>query len=93
MRPYASTIFLHFFGGCSTTRYVSFKTGMSVRLSPELRQRLERVASCSGLKAADLIRMAVEQYCNKVEEAGELTIKIVAEKPATSRPRNPKPSS
>ena len=52
----------------------------NVRLTPELRARLQRAAERSGLKAADLIRMAVEEFLDKVEEAGEMRIPLHAAK-------------
>lgn len=50
---------------------------MSVRLPEEVRARLERVAEVSGLKAADLIRRAVEGYLAEIAETGELRIPMV----------------
>ena len=68
---------------------VSLESGMNVRLTPELRARLSSVAARSGLKASDLIRMAVEQYCEKVEHAGSLTVNLASDSP-TSTKRKPK---
>jgi predicted DNA-binding protein len=49
---------------------------MNVRLTPNLKHRVQRIAADSGLKVADLIRMAVEEYCEKVEKSGEVNIKM-----------------
>jgi predicted DNA-binding protein len=49
---------------------------MNVRLSPDVRGRLEKLARQSGLKASDLIRMAVEKYCAEIEEAGTVQITL-----------------
>jgi predicted DNA-binding protein len=57
-------------------RYMALNKGVSVRLPADVRTRLEKIATRSGLKAADLIRMAIEQYCDKVEEDGVLTIRV-----------------
>lgn len=55
---------------------MKMSSGMNVRLTPDVRQRLENLAKQSGLKAADLIRMAVERYCDDVETKGTVTIPL-----------------
>ncbi len=55
---------------------MSMNNGMNVRLTEELRSRLQKVADKSGLKTADLIRMAVEEYCAKIESDGRITINL-----------------
>lgn len=69
-------------------RHVSLKSGMNVRLTPELRDRLSSVAARSGLKASDLIRMAVEQYCDQVESAGVLTVSLSTEALSKRKPKS-----
>lgn len=54
---------------------------MNVRLPDDLRVRLDRVAKNSKLKAADLIRMAVEEYCETVERTGKITIPYLNDSP------------
>jgi len=48
--------------------------GITVRLEPALRQRLSVVAEKSGLKAADLARMAILSYCDEIERTGRVQI-------------------
>lgn len=61
---------------------------MSVRLPEEVRTRLERVAEASGLKAADLIRRAVEGYLAEIAQTGELRIpmSLKEEPPGQNKP-------
>ena len=61
---------------------------MSVRLPEGVRARLERVAEASGLKAADLIRRAVEGYLAEIAETGELRIPMTLkeEPPGENKP-------
>lgn len=53
---------------------MSLTTAMSVRLPDDLKKRVEKVADAARLKPSDLIRMAVEEYCNEVERSGKITI-------------------
>ena len=61
---------------------MSLRSSTNVRLPDDLKSRLERVAKKSGLKAADLIRMAVEDYCDRVEGEGQITISLAGSRPA-----------
>jgi Ribbon-helix-helix domain len=56
----------------STLRYVSgmaYDASINVRLSPEIKTRLETLALEFGVKSSDLIRQAVEDYVRKLEGA------------------------
>ncbi len=56
---------------------VSMNKGTTVRLPDTLRTRLDRVSRASGFKASDLIRRAVEDYCEKVEKTGAINVPMV----------------
>jgi predicted transcriptional regulator len=64
---------------------MAFRAGTSVRFSEELGERLDRVAEAAGLKKADLIRMAVEEYLDHVERAGRVEIEVPRGRRATRR--------
>lgn len=67
---------------------MALKSAMNVRLPDELRVRLDRVANASKLKASDLVRMAVEEYCDAVEKRGTLTIPVdLSQKTAEPKPK------
>lgn len=51
-------------------------TGTNVRLDNLLKNRLQHIADRTGIKAAQLIRMAVEEYCEQIEATGQVTIKV-----------------
>jgi predicted DNA-binding protein len=53
---------------------MGLRAGMSVRFSAELSGRLERVADRAGLAKSDLIRIALEEYLDKVEREGVVQI-------------------
>lgn len=53
---------------------MGLNTGINVRLDSQLKQRLQFVADQSGIKVAQLIRMAVEEYCKRIESTGQVTI-------------------
>jgi len=55
---------------------VSLKNGISVRFSPASRERLERIASQSGIKASVLIRDAIEDYLDKAEASGKVSFSL-----------------
>lgn len=48
--------------------------GTTVRFPDALKRRLERVSSASGFRPSDLIRRAVESYCDEVERVGFITV-------------------
>lgn len=50
--------------------------GINVRLEPEIRERLERIARNSGVKSSVLIRQALEDYCAKIEARGAVSFTI-----------------
>lgn len=50
--------------------------GINVRLDPEIRERLERIARNSGVKASVLIREAIRDYCNAIESRGAVSFRI-----------------
>ena len=50
--------------------------GINVRLEPRIRERLEAIASRSGVKASVLIRQAIEEYCTSIEATGVISFKI-----------------
>lgn len=58
---------------------MSLSAGMTVRLPDTLRSRLDRISGQSGLKPSDLIRMAVESYCEEAEREGRIAIPILRE--------------
>ena len=70
---------------------------ITVRLEEEIRHRLEDAAARSGLKSADLIRMAVSEWLDRVEAAGHVHIPLnLADKPTRYRAKGkvkpPKPT-
>ena len=48
--------------------------GTTVRFPDGLKRRLDRVSSASGFRPSDLIRRAVEAYCDQVEKVGFITV-------------------
>jgi predicted DNA-binding protein len=59
---------------------MALSNSTNVRLSNDLKGRLENIAKQSGLKIADLIRMATEMYCDQIECSGKLSINIQGNK-------------
>lgn len=55
---------------------MALPNGISVRLGEEIRLRLQSVSDQSGLKPADLMRMAIEKYLTQIETTGQLTINV-----------------
>lgn len=53
---------------------MTYDSGMTVRLPPELRQRLERLADSAGVKSSVLIRAAVNQYVAEAEDSGRVQL-------------------
>jgi len=53
---------------------MSMKNGMNIRLPDDLRKRLDLVAEKSGLKVADLVRLASESYCAEIEKTGAIPV-------------------
>ena len=60
---------------------MALSNSTNVRLSEDVKTRLNKIAVKADIKSADLIRMAVEEYLDKVETTGKITINL-AEKPA-----------
>lgn len=57
--------------------------GTTVRFPDALKRRLERVSFASGFRPSDLIRRAVESYCDEVERVGFITVPMTLhEEPA-----------
>ena len=54
---------------------------LSMRLSAEMRSRLDNVSSRSGLSAADLVGRALEEYLDRVEKDGSITVELREEPP------------
>lgn len=54
--------------------------GTSVRLSDELTKRLNNIAQTTGFRPSDLIRRAVQKYCDEIEKAGAITISLEPKK-------------
>lgn len=67
----------------------ALSSSMNVRLPDALKARLEAVAGVSRLKPSDLIRMAVEEFCDHVEANGSITIPLNLTD--SSPPRKKKP--
>ena len=68
-------------------RYMTNKQTMGVRLTPELRKHLDEIANRTGIKVGTLIRMAVEEFLEEVEEKGELTFKLGKSVKGGSKPK------
>lgn len=66
--------------------------GTTVRLPDELRDRLARVSKASGFKASDLIRRAVEDYCEKVEKTGSISVPMIMHNAPSTQEESPSAS-
>jgi len=51
-----------------------YDAAINVRLDPETRHRLERLAAGFGVKSSILIRQAVGDYLSKLETDGKIVI-------------------
>ena len=49
---------------------------MGLKLSKEMREDLETIARKMGLTAADVVRMAIEDLIEQIDEKGELVVKF-----------------
>lgn len=58
---------------------MSLKAAVSVRFDPAIDQRLRTLSEETGISAADLVRRATQEYLDKIESAGAITIKISRE--------------
>ena len=73
---------------CATLQYMALGDAISVRLDDVTKARLNALADHTGLSAADLVRRAAEEFLDRVEEEGRITIplRMVAEKRPGYRP-------
>lgn len=55
---------------------MALNSGINVRLDPHVRARLDKIAEKSGIKASVLIRHAIDEYCERIEKSGQLTIAV-----------------
>jgi predicted DNA-binding protein len=62
---------------------VPFKTAIPVRFSIEVAARLNAVSKRTGIPISQLIRIATEQYLEKIESSQSVTIPL-RETPASS---------
>lgn len=53
---------------------MALNKGINVRLQPDMRQRLERVAEQAGVKSSVLIRQAIAEYLADIESEGQVRI-------------------
>ena len=67
---------------------MALNEAIPVRFSSDLTTRLKAVSDRSGVAVAHLIRMATEDFLNRVEQSGRITIDVSAR-----RRRYPKPVS
>jgi predicted DNA-binding protein len=65
---------------------MALNEAIPVRFSSDLTVRLKAVSDRSGVAVAHLIRMATEDFLNRVEQSGRITIDVSAR-----RRRYPKP--
>lgn len=65
--------------------------GTTVRFPDALKRRLERVSSASGFRPSDLIRRAVESYCDEVERVGFITVPMTLQDEPTEYAVGSKP--
>ena len=61
---------------CATMRDMSLANSTSIRLSEETKRRLDAIAERSGLNAADLVRIATQQYLAQIESTGSINISV-----------------
>ena len=54
---------------------MAYDASINVRLSPQMKARLEALAEEFGVKSSDLIRHAVEEYVRKLEGAEVLELR------------------
>lgn len=50
---------------------------INVRVSPELKQRLESVVSSTGVEEAVIVRNCLDAVCTEVEQSGVLTFPLI----------------
>jgi len=55
---------------------MSLKASVSIRFSPEIHERLNRIAQATGLKSADIVRRATEEFMDECEAAGHLIMPL-----------------
>jgi predicted DNA-binding protein len=67
---------------------MALNEAIPVRFSSDITVRLKTVSDRSGVAVAHLIRMATEDFLNRVEQSGRITIDVSAR-----RRRYPKPAS
>ena len=67
---------------------MALNEAIPVRFSSEITARLKAVSDRSGVAVAHLIRMATEDFLNRVEQSGRITIDV-----RDRRRRYPKPVS
>lgn len=61
---------------CATTHYMSLNKSVSVRFDDNTEDRLDALASKTGLSKADLVRRAAVSYLDTAEKTGEITLAL-----------------
>jgi len=73
---------LHFFyflfAMKNTLRYKAHmsRSGTSIRFDEETMERMKSIADAAGVNVGTLVRIAVTDYCKKVEKDGEIKLPI-----------------
>lgn len=57
-------------------RGMGLNNGITVRLDPETRARLEQIADRSGVKSSMLMRRALSEYLDQVESDGSANFQL-----------------
>ena len=79
------TFFLAYEKECATLRDMALRDAISVRFDEVTKARLDALSEQTGLSSADLVRRAVEEFLDRVEHNGHITIPISRLAKATTR--------